>query len=596
MTDQSTIKLRIPRQDIEQCSFFAIEETAVDEWVSHLPTTNLGQTTQQLFKLITELNRVRMLPEKRLMVLERLRPTVSFVSRSLSKHYLKQNIVLPKQAQKVATLAYRLHQQQAIGYTIAATHSAAISKPSGMSDSASLIGTALHRAITDHTINIKRHFQLYEPVATDTWHNLHQFYLFAQQYHVLDQAIDDGDRGSCTFRECYIRALLLGAAKPNQLRQKDFTGILTLLTAWAKHCHIESAEQESLFVFDPQGDSCPVYGNLFDTTIPTHWLSLNTKALIDHLSAAKDSAEKDNTLPKEGEHTVSKDLLNHLILSWNSASKRLFMRLDTEDSLDLAVGLSATHHYISGEEAFTRLIEEPGIKTYTTQDNPFMKVESQVARNKDIWDSPYEQNFGNTSASLENVDFHHHKSGSTDNDSSLEKQYQHYSVKLVNSSAHGYCLKWPADIEARIKTGEIVGIKEAQSKNWSIGIIRWVNLDPQSTQLGLELISPNASPYGARIIHKTGDQGDYMRALVLPEMSVLNRPMTLLTPRVPFRTGQKVILNQHGRQAQVLLQKKLNGIGNYNLFEFRKLSGMHAKSSDSLSDSGDDFDSLWENL
>ncbi|ARN73557.1 hypothetical protein [Oceanicoccus sagamiensis] len=599
MSSENTIRLKVPRQELEKSSFFADSGAAVDLWVANLPMANLGQSTRQLYQALAELNRVRMLPNKRFEILEKLRTSIYFVSKSLTRHYINQPIVLPEQPRKVAILAHTLHQQLATGYTIVATHTAALGKRAGFSKPESLIAQALHRAITDHTINMQRHYQLYEPINKRVWNDLHQFYALARQQHILDTAITDTEFGDSSVENCYKRALLIGCCKPNQLRQEDLLGIFKPLTEWASLCPLGPTSNDGLFIIDPTADKPPVYRELFESALEPEWLSLDTQPLAQHLKKLREDAKPDSLKADAGSYQVSIDLLGHLILAWDAMSKRTFMRLEANDELELCVGLSATHHFVSGELSFESLVEERGAKTFTMQaENPFMKVQAQQHRNKDVWDSPYEANMGQTSVSLESIEFHIRDNEQQNKDNA--QKYRSHSVQMLNSSAHGYCVEWPPEAEAFIKTGEIVGIKEANSHNWSIAVIRWVKHgEDKQTQMGLELISPSAAPYGARIVRKTGAAAEYMRVLVLPEVAVSKQPITLLTPRVPFKTGFKVVLNQRGKEVQATLTKKLNETGAYNQFEFKRLgtpvSDEQVKTdNDDLA--GDDFDSLWGNL
>ncbi|WP_101758922.1 hypothetical protein [Oceanicoccus sp. KOV_DT_Chl] len=601
MNSPETIRLKLPRQELERSSYFDGGDSAVDEWVGQLRMANLGQTTKQLYQALSELNHVRMLPAKRMATLEKLRSPIYFVSRALSKHYLNQPVVLPEQARKVADLAYSLQSQLATGYTLVASHTAALGKKSGISKPDNLIAQALHRAITDHTLNIQRHYQLYEPVNDGVWYKLHQFYLLAKQCQVLEHFIEDKEFTGSSVAASYIRGLLIGCCKPNQLRQEDFNGIFKPLTDWASLCQIEPINNQQLFAFNPNDDRPPLYRELYTAKIDNQWLSLNTSKLTRHLSETREAADPDS-LKVGNDYKITLDLLGHLILSWGTVSKRNFMRLENHDNLELCVGLSATHHFVSGELSFEALVEERGAKTYTMQqDNPFLKARSQLHRQKDVWDSPYESNVGQTSVSIESIDYHI-RSNETEESAKTPEKYRSHSVEMINSSAHGYCIEWPPQTRAMIKTGEIVGIKEVHSHNWNIAVIRWVSHIDNQTQLGLELISPGASPYGCRIIRKTGSDAEYVRVLVLPAIPITKQPMTLITPRVPFRSGQKVVLNQRGKEVQLTLTEKLNLTGAYNQFSFKRLNSTISKakptSKDTLSghDSPDDFDSVWGNL
>ncbi|MFA7555368.1 MAG: hypothetical protein WCY88_14045 [Spongiibacteraceae bacterium] len=596
MSDINTINIKVPRQDLDKSSHFDISAAAVDAWVEQLPMANLSHTTRQLYSALSELNKVRIPPGKRMAVLEKLLRPIYFVSKNLSKHYLNKPIVLPEQSRKVADLAQAIHSQLATAYTIVATHTAALGKKADVNQPAQLIAQALHRATTNHTLNIQHHFQLYEPVKQGVWYNLHQFYKLACQHNILNTEVIDEEFGSCTLQSSYIRALLLGCCNPNQLRQDDFSGIFTPLIHWAELCQLQPAGADNLFILDTSHDSAPVYQGLFKGEISSSCLGLDTQSLIKELQALQQKTEPTSLRANGDGYSVSLDLIRHLIVSWGSISKRTFMRLEATDTLEICIGLSATHHYLSGELNFDALMEERGARTFSMQhENPFLKSQTNLYRQKDVWDSPYETNQRQTQISLESIDFY-----MRDNEKpheQLTKKYRSYNVRTINASAHGYRIEWPNETDAQIKTGEIIGVKEAQSHNWSIGVIRWVSRNDQTINLGLELISPSAAPYGARLINKTGSNSEYMRVLVLPEVSITKQPVTVITPKVPFKAGLKVTLNQRGKEVVVTLTKKVNKTGAYHQFEFRRIGSINKNNdTETSTEHKDDFDSLWDNL
>ncbi len=596
MDNQETIIMQVPHQDLEQCSFFQCNGSDVDQWIAALPMANLGQTTRQLYRAVEELNRVRLVPAARMMVLEKLRKTVHYVFKALSKHYLNQPIVLPKLPRKVTNLVNTLNHLFATGYKIVAAHSAALG------DSDELTSKALHRAITDLTQTIQRHYQLYEPISDGLWLSLHQYYAMAKQHGLLEMQIQDDEFGDSTVEDSFIKALLIGCSKPNQLRQEDFTNLYQALNSWAKYCQISSAQSQSLFLFNPNIDKAPVYRALYENDIDGNCLGLDTTLLIEHLDNMRQESTNTSLVVNEDQiTTISRDLLSHLVLSWGTTSKRNFMRIEVDETLDLCVGLSAAHHFISNKLSLEDLLEDGNARIITNQDeNPFLKTQSHVYRQKDVWDSPYENNFGKTQVSLESLDFetHDEKPPSPEEMS----KYTSNNVPIVNYSSQGYCVKWPESLTAQLKAGEIIGIKDSKMHNWSIADIRWVDHEDEGhTRIGLELISPNASPYGARVIRKKGSPGMFMRVFILPEISVLNRPITLLTPQVSFAEGQKVTLKQRGTEMQVQLGKKINSQRGYSLFELVKTGKAHIVNKPTNDDQkdelqADELDSIWKSL
>lgn len=597
MSNQTAIRLKVPRPELDQCQYFACDEKAVREWVEKLPIANIGQTSRQLYLALSEFNKVRTLPITRMAILEVLRTPIYFITRGLAKHYLNQPVVLSEQARKVAELTHTLNQQLATGYAIVATHTAALGKKAGLSKPETLIGHALHRAITDQTLNMQRRYQLYQSIHSGAWYNLHQFYALARQYKVQDRVIEDKEFGSCSVEGSYIRALLIGCSKPNQMRQEDFTSLFKPMTQWSALCAVRPSGEQTLFAMDPTADEPPFYRELYQAAIPEHWMGLDTRRLTAHLQKLVKESEPDSLKITDDDYYLSRDLVNQLIRAWGSVSKRTYMRMEEHDSLDICIGLSATHHFISGELSFEALVAERGAKTYTMiQENPFLKAKSPVVREKDVWDSAYDSNAGRANVAAQTVEYHI-QNRAQEPEAVDKSKYQSHQVEIINTSAHGYCIKWPQIAESHIKPGEIVGVRETNSHNWSIATIRWVqHIDQTHTKIGLELISPTAAPYGARIIRKTGEQAEWMRVLVLPAIAVTKQPVTLLTPRVPFKSGMKAVLNQRGSEVQIRLDDRANESGAYNRFHFHRLNTPKASNSASELGTTDQFDSLWSQL
>ncbi len=593
MNNLDTIRLTVPKQELEQGRFFDNGEAAVSAWVAKLPMTNVGQTTRMLFQALAELNTVKLLPSVRMAMLDQLRTPIYYISNALSKHFLNQPIVLPTKSRKVAALDIEIHQLLATGYLLVATHSIALA--SSKDNVQSQIASALHRVITEHSRNIQRQFQLYEPATSHSWHDLHQFYCLAKQQGVLNQMVDDQEFGRCTVEESYIRVLLLGCSKPNQLRQDDLERLFKPATTWAAYCTLNTGDNNSLFLVDLQGDKPAIYRELYKSPVDPQSIGLNTEKLSEHLSQVRQDTDPGKLNITIDDCLISNDLLSHLIVAWSLTANRSFIRLVTNGQLEMCVGLSTAHHFLSGEANFESLIDEPGGTAYSVQnENRFMEIKSNPVRQKDVWDSPYEANLRESNPALQSIDYQ--VRNSKKNTPVAAKKYNSYPVKMMNSSDNGYCIEVPDETGLQVKAGEIIGIKESGKDNWTTAVIRWVSHNSgETSQLGIELISANASPFGARIMAKTGGKTEYVRVILLPEIATLNQPDTLLTPRFPFRSGQKLTLNQYGKRRQIRLGEKLNKTGTYNQFEIQEVAILRQQIDENNAENGE-FDSLWNQL
>ncbi|RMF17652.1 MAG: GTPase, partial [Gammaproteobacteria bacterium] len=216
-----SLKLRVPEQRLTSLSFCEATPRALQQWVSALPMANIGETAKQLYHAQTELNQLMIAPAQRFALMELIRDPVYFVCEELSKHFLNQPVVLPDKPRKIANLCQALQMNLANGYKHMVLDSLAPSYPEKVRR---MLATACHRAISDLSRTILRASQLYSPSPTGVWLEIHQLFAFAEHNQLLRYAIEDNQnqfRNPSTIGDAYHRILMLGCAKPNQVRQRD---------------------------------------------------------------------------------------------------------------------------------------------------------------------------------------------------------------------------------------------------------------------------------------------------------------------------------------------------------------------------------------
>ncbi len=616
--------IQLPAQDLSTLSFSKMDLAAIDEWLANLPIANLGATTRSLYTAIDETIRLKTAPQLRFDILEKLRPAIYFSCQGLEKHFINQPITLPEQAQKVADLAQALQSSLVEGYMLVAQQCQEKMLGFHIGKPTMLMAKALDRAFVDATRLLARNYQLHLPLEKHFWYRLHQLNLLGEQCKVSQHTVTDILQGTdyqSSPSASYIRLLLLGCVKANQLRQEDIVLIETpaRLNHWAAVTELTEAQKDTqhLFIIDPHLDYPPNYQKFYSGDYNEDCRCLDTSRLVSLLHSELEQQPGDP-------QTLSKNLLNHLIAAWGVLTDRTFMRLEAQDKLALCVGLSTTHHHIAGDISFSQLIH--GEDTGESDGKTLFPVDHKGDDRHDCWDDAFDSEKGadawntvfqatddrdraqqRTRISMESIEYHVRHDGTlgeepiTDQESGKEK-YQYYDVQVVNMSPSGYCLDWPQKAPPHFKTGEITGIKETHHNNWSIAAIRWVNQEnDQHLQIGVELLSPTATPYGARILQKKGTSStNYVRVLVLPEITPINQPETIITPSLGFREGLKVLLAQNGHETTIQLTKQLTGGGSYSQFEFKEKKRIHEQKKEEQlrkqSEADNNFDSLWNNL
>lgn len=615
MSRSEAFQFRLPPQDLSALTFCKPGVEGVRSWIDALPRANLGQTTRALYDALHDITRWKATAQQRFDVLELLRPVIYSACQGLEKHFLQQPVILPEQPRKVADLAQSLQYQLMRCYALTALTctdkmKALFNKPT------QLMTVAIHRAISDATQTLIRSFQLYQPTRANLWEDIHTLMRLAEQYKLAATEVRDPLGKSSTIALLYTKTLLLGCTKANQLRQDDILLIWNALDQWAGGVHFYPVDrgEEKLLIVDPHTDNPPMYRRFYKGDFNADCRQMDTANLVAQLKMQADPA-------LSGDGPVSRNLLNHLILAWGLLTDRTFMRLEANARLALCIGLSTTHYFVSGELSFEQLVRgdgnarEPSSALFLVDDGrtTAARADAEDARlaqpltgrkpAADVWDSAIDADKRQARVSLESIDYHVRKNGrtqvtSTGND---REKYQNFEVQMVNMSPGGYRLEWPEQVPPQLKTGEIIGIRESHHAGWSIGAIRWVKQEADAgLHLGVELLSPAAVPYGARVLQKRGDTpSDYMRVLTLPEIKPLGQAMTLLTPAVSFREGQKVVLVRQGQESTVLLTRLVTQTAAYSQFEFqpsRRIGEPPQKGAAKLEGSDEGFDSLWHKL
>ena len=263
MVSSSPIKLRIPSQDLQQFTHFPLEEMAAKDWARSLPVTNTLSVAGQLSRVLGDLNRVALAPEKRFAILEILLPKLEVASSNLSRRYLNQPLVMPEEPRQMAEIAGSLFTLTATAYTIVAAEAIQVQDSIRETNPARLACEAIRRAVVFSGRRILQAFQLYRPVQLHDWLTLHQLYALAEGQGLEALPVKDDDEGAETIAGAYLQVLLLSCCKPNQLRQSDLAAIYRGLQGWSSLVSVEAPPSESgIFKINLDEDQAPVYSSL----------------------------------------------------------------------------------------------------------------------------------------------------------------------------------------------------------------------------------------------------------------------------------------------------------------------------------------------
>lgn len=598
-------QLTVPKQDLAQLSFCDGErESSINAWVRTLPLTQIQFISGLLYQALPEVARFKTSPSNRLNILEALRQPCMQAAQGLAQHFLNQPIILPDSAIKNATITQALQKHLVNGYLVSIRDLGKSSNPEK-----ELLALAIHRAITGLGILLHRYYQLYLPVSPHFWLELHSLFQIALHFKIADVTVLDNlpHQQYCnTISLAYARLLLLACARPNQLRQEEIIATYNALDQLAALTQLQSAEESSpnnLYAVAINGDRPPLYRSRFSAQEQESLLELNNTHLCKKLTeaAAKNNTDPLNTGSLHNEFNLTTALTTHLNQTWNLLAQRHFERKQAHGHLEVTVGITNIHFHLSGCVNFTHFLNK--INSATKSDNADTIFQQRGATLKEIAqkqgnDDPWGDTFDIKGTALEGP-----KRSTSNIELSIRQQEDNeyhaahltYKVPLIDTSPGGYCLEWRDEIPTQVKAGELLALREPQRQRWSLGVVRWVNQTKGATQLGIQIISAQATPVGMAIIHKTGTNSEYLRAFKIPELKAINQPPSLITNAVSFREYSKAKIYTAASRSDVnppfnvQLLNRLFATGTFSQFTYRELAGAPTAKTDS-----DDTDSAWK--
>jgi hypothetical protein len=610
MLSNAPIKLKIPRQDLQDFSLFQLNADAAHTWAQSLPVTNTRSVAQQLRQAINDLNHVKLAPEVRYEIMEALQPSLDVALLNLTKRFLNQPLVMPEEPQQMAELADSLYSMVTTAYSIVAIQAIQQHDSIRGINPARLACEAIQRALAYAGRKALQTFQLFHSIELHGWLTLHQLYALADSQQLVDLPVANPLSGGDTIKATYLQALLLGCCKPNQLSQGDMAALYRGLKEWSTLAVVAAPESGSgLFLVDLDSDQPPLYSSLFTETLGPQFRYIDTAPLVEQLEKIKlNDGERGVSFDKDTH--IPANMLAHLIESLGSMSLRNFNRANSNAPLWVSIGLSSSHYHVAGEQLFEQLLYgddyiPPASERVPT--NPFLLPQEKG----DLWQqaNPEEDYSRDGEAAEEKIveEIEHRVELDENTRSELlfdeDKQlppkvrYPIYNVQLANASPGGYCLEWMSELPGDIRAGDIVSLKEEHNRDWVIAVIRWVSqLENARTLIGLELLSPRAMPYGALIHQKTGEKSAPMRVLLLPEIKLVGQPHTLITPRAGFRERQKISLIRAGEEYSIQLLRQIAATGSFSQFDFRYIKELGDVLAEDKAGHLGSYDSLWSNI
>jgi cyclic-di-GMP-binding protein len=358
-------------------------------------------------------------------------------------------------------------------------------------------------------------YQAYQPTPAGAWRELHGLYRYAEFHGCQQQSLAELNQGEVlTVTRSYLQALMLGLCSPYQLPPGECQAVHAFLARWVDRAgmavQIEDTDPLGHFLLDLDADHP---ASPFPRDVSVHnqpgLRSINAVELARVVHGfvtrlQKGGAVGSRELGFECAGPVCVDTLKRMLRFWGLAARRQFARRERRQLLSICVGLPAVHFFVNGQQALPTLAPPTGQAG---------QAPSQAELEADASD-------GTTAPAATSQEFR------------MDNRWQ-----VRDESASGMLLARVGDLGPSVRIGDLIGLHQAESERWRLGVVRWVKSpDSRQVEMGVEMLAPAAEALAMRPQGMTA--APYEPVLLLPPVPALRRPAMLLATRGTLRAGE----------------------------------------------------------
>lgn len=491
-------------------------------WLNQFQLTNLQLAHSKLLIQLNELNRFPMRATERLAILEMLRETVTHVQGDYAKKLIAKPLLLSDAEYIIFIAIVHLWQAMVTGYQRCLQDY--ISGDKQLAQQGALL---CHRCLLYSGLEIFEHLRTGYEFNPGLWHQLHNLYAFAEDRALHQIAIPDPlnvvqPQTSCC--NIYVKTLLACDAHPAELSRSQLRLLDGWLATWSAEIHLERHYTLSA------GDALPLALDLNSTQGLQSATQLQDNEHIRYLALVPLSKllrvkiillEQGADTEKVGLGKLSHpeecvELLNFLHKCWcESHAESVRTLRKVAKRAQLCCLPEQIHAQLAGK--------------------PFAQPHKMItAATREVAET-----FGNVS-------------------NKVAKEYQCNTLEnwlLETDSLLGAQLLRESLEGGRLGHNQLIALRSGEAQRFVLAAITWLKVTRTGTlQLGARYLPGTPEPLHVRPFGLNQENERYEPAFLLPAVTELNIPSSLILPRQWFQPKRVVeILTVKGLKMTIKL-------------------------------------------
>ena len=600
-----TLGLRIHERKPAKRESTLADTHATREWAQRLPLVNVGETSRQVFKRLTESNQTAMPPSQRIEIVEHMVAPIDYIATNLKRHYFDVSFPLPDKQRKIAHLVRELYAGLATAYKTVIADMAA----TGISRAdKKLLATAIQRAIKYLLLEFYQATLVYEPIGAGLWSDVHQLYALAEERGIENTPIKNGDLEGRKSRvtDLYKEILLFSITSPFNHRQEEIERIHEHLHAWSALAQIETPNpaqsRNGLFVDRLSLDEGPLHIDLQTKDLSGRCRVLRVQGVLDWIQRELGTMRAEDTRRLQpGRREMSRQTLEQLLDAMSSAVKRRYTRTRLNFELQTILGLGNLHALLSQAPDSLDAPGGAGNQHDMASDWLSGRVDSETLY------AMSDQKLGSGSGArrskrpgmstgISRTAVRSDGAPSWAAPRVIGSDIETLGCSTINESTGGYCLQWPGAYRHLIRIGELVGVQSpSDPRQFGAGVIRWIkNESEEGLQIGLQTVGRSATAVLVQPAEAAEEPGKTKTAagVILQGLHAAEDPPTLIVPPYSFGSGDTVwIASEHGEHLAKLVEL-IEQTGAFSRFRFEYVE-VESEEDEFDFEAAREFDGIW---
>lgn len=535
--------------NIKQLTYITNFKTDTQKWASNLLQLDLGEAAKQVFVTLLELRGLNCSDLSRWKILQNIEPDLQHLLLSLEHHYLNNAMIDTLRDQQIADLVLEIKCQHALLYRDMAkrvqyqleNHKFSIfelSRKKKLTILRTYCAYAVIKLLTDLLYSLQL---IYFNEPKYFWHTAYDILWMARAFRFDQDKIDVHLEKYQTRQEhienAFIELVLLSLLNNYKLRQEDLKNLKSCLGYWLHMVRLHN---------EPKPDykfCCQLFDDRPPTTVlgkaanQKDTLYIETAELLSYIESTMQPNAR--YFSKEEQQHLNIVIKSHLLTTLSQSGERKNTRFSDEGDVDVALGISSAHYFLSGAKHFKETLLR---ETDLSLRNSAQSI-SDLATDQEwqLSSKNYEQRYN----------------------AEITKIYQPH---IVNRSSSGFCLSWHETLPKHLRTGDFILLREKEDEPWTGALIRWLkNTDQNSVEFGVELVVRKMAPVAVSLAKQTSDTIYHPTLLVRDEQQ--NFSLILPSPQI-FHENQNLSLRFGTIELRIFLTQCISLVQSCARFEF----------------------------